>query len=228
MYKGNSVEIILPAYNESQTIKDYIKDLEKLKIFDKITAIDNNSSDNTKEEIEKTSAKYLFEKNQGFGAAVKRGLDNISCDYVVISEPDGSFSAKDVYLLLEQIENYDAVFTTRTHSDMKFYLRLGNKIYGLLISFLFRGPILTDAGSSFRIFKKKKLNEIIPRLKSDGPELQMELTTSLMINKAKIIETKVNYKKRKGKSNYTGNFYDSFKVLIVFTKVIILKFFRIF
>ena len=71
MYKGNSVEIILPAYNESQTIKDYIKDLEKLKIFDKITAIDNNSSDNTKEEIEKTSAKYLFEKNQGFGAAVK-------------------------------------------------------------------------------------------------------------------------------------------------------------
>ena len=143
---------------------------------------------------------------------------------MVISEPDGSFSAKDVYLLLEQIENYDAVFTTRTYSNMKFYLRFGNKIYGLLISFLFRGPILTDAGSSFRIFKKKKLKEIIPRLKSDGPELQMELTTSLMINKAKIIETKVNYKKRKGKSNYTGNFYDSFKVLIVFTKVIILKF----
>ena len=77
-------------------------------------------------------------------------------------------------------------------------MRFGNKIYGLLISFLFRGPILTDAGSSFRIFKKK-LKEIIPRLKSDGPELQMELTTSLMINKAKIIETKVNYKKRKRK-----------------------------
>ena len=228
MYKGNSVEIILPAFNESQTIKDYINDLEKLGIFDKITAIDNNSRDNTKKEIEKTSAKYLFEKTQGFGAAVKRGLDNITCDYVVISEQDGSFYVKDVYLLLEYIENYDAIFTTRTYGDMKFYLRLGNKIYGLLISLLFKGPILTDAGSSFRIIKKKNLDEIIPRLKSNGPELQMELTTSLMINKAKILEKKVNYKKRKGKSNYTDNFYDSFKVLLVFTKIIILKFLRIF
>ena len=98
----------------------------------------------------------------------------------------------------------------------------------LLISLLFKGPILTDAGSSFRIIKKKNLDEIIPRLKSNGPELQMELTTSLMINKAKILEKKVNYKKRKGKSNYTDNFYDSFKVLLVFTKIIILKFLRIF
>ena len=55
---------------------------------------------------------------------------------------------------------------------------------------------MTDAGSSFRILKKK-LKEIIPRLKSDGPELQMELTTSLMINKAKIIETKLIIKKEK-------------------------------
>ena len=54
---------------------------------------------------------------------------------------------------------------------------------------------MTDAGSSFRIFKKK-LKEIIPRLKSDGPELQMELTTSLMINKAKIIETKLIIKEK--------------------------------
>ena len=76
----------------------------------------------------------MFEKNQGFGAAVKG--DWIIYHVIMWScEPDGSFSAKDVYLLLEQIENYDAVFTTRTYSNMKFYLRFGNKIYGLLISF---------------------------------------------------------------------------------------------
>ena len=124
MLNNKTVEIILPAYNEEKSIKKYINDLESLNLFDKIVVINNNSTDNTKKEVLKTSAVYLEEKKQGFGAAVKNGLSKISCDIIFISEPDGSFvsSVSDIPKMLKYINNYDAVFTSRTNNNMKFYL----------------------------------------------------------------------------------------------------------
>jgi len=227
MLNNKKIEIILPAYNEERSIKKYIQDLENLKIFDRILVIDNNSTDSTKQQILKTSALYLEEKKQGFGAAVKKGLSNISSDIILISEPDGSFLASDIPKMFQYIDKYDAVFTSRTKNKMKFYLKFGNKIYGLFVSFLFGGTILSDAGSSLRLIKASAIKEVLNNLKYDGPELQMELTISLLKKKFKIKEIEVNYQNRIGrKSAYTKNFLSSFKVLLAFTKVVLLKFFK--
>lgn len=228
MLNNKKIEIILPAYNEEKSIKSYIQDLESLNIFDKIVVINNNSTDSTKHQVSKTSAVYLEEKNQGFGAAVKKGLNNISSEIVLISEPDGSFLASDILKMFQYIEEYDAIFTTRTKNKMRFYLKFGNKIFGLLVSFLFGGPVLSDAGSSLRLIKSQAIKDILNNLKYDGPELQMELTISLLKKKFKIKEIEVNYQNRSGrKSVYTKNFLSSFKVLLGFTKVVLLKFFKI-
>ena len=228
MIKNNSVNIILPAYNEEKSIAKFILDLESLNIFEKIIVVDNNSTDNTKNEILKTSAIYYSEKVQGFGAAIKKGLNNCTSDIIVICEPDGSFLASDVLMILNELENYDIVFSTRTFSNMKNYLKFGNKIYGFFISILFGGPLLTDVGSSLRAFKRNSIKNIIKNLKSDGPELQIELTIDILKSNLKIIEKKITYKDRIGISSYTGNFYSSSKVLIKFSKVVILKFFKFF
>jgi glycosyltransferase involved in cell wall biosynthesis len=228
MLNNKKIEIILPAYNEEKSIKNYIQDLESLNIFDKIVVINNNSTDSTRHQVSKTSAVYLEEKKQGFGAAVKKGLNNISSEIVLISEPDGSFLASDILKMFQYIEEYDAIFTTRTNNKMKFYLKFGNKIFGLLVSFLFGGPVLSDAGSSLRLIKSKAIKDVLNNLKYDGPELQMELTISLLKKKFKIKEIEVNYQNRIGrKSVYTKNFLSSFKVLLGFTKVVLLKFFKI-
>ena len=228
MLNNKKIEIILPAYNEEKSIKNYIQDLESLNIFDKIVVINNNSTDSTRHQVSKTSAVYLEEKKQGFGAAVKKGLNNISSEIVLISEPDGSFLASDILKMFQYIEEYDAIFTTRTNNKMKFYLKFGNKIFGLLVSFLFGGPVLSDAGSSLRLIKSQAIKDILNNLKYDGPELQMELTISLLKKKFKIKEIEVNYQNRIGrKSVYTKNFLSSFKVLLGFTKVVLLKFFKI-
>ena len=55
MYNNKSLSIILPALNEGNTISKFICELKDLKIFDEIIAVDNNSSDNTKEEIQKNN-----------------------------------------------------------------------------------------------------------------------------------------------------------------------------
>ena len=158
MYNNRTLSIILPALNEEKSISNFIVDLKQLNIFDEIICVDNNSTDNTKNEILKNNVTYLFEDKKGYGAAVKKGLNHAKTDLLMVSEPEGSFVAKDALVLLEKLDIFDAVFTSRTFNEhMIFYLKYGNRLYAKFLSLLFNGPKLSDVGSSFRVFKKKKL-----------------------------------------------------------------------
>ena len=228
MYNNQTLSIILPALNEEKSISAYVIELKKLNIFDEIICVDNNSTDSTKAEIIKNNATYLFEDKKGYGAAVKRGLNHAKTDLLMVSEPEGSFVAKDSLILLEKLEEYDAVFTSRTYNDhMIFYLKYGNRLYAKFLSLLFSGPRLSDVGSSFRVFKKINFDTFRDTLKYDGPEFQLELTINLFRQNLNITEVKIEHKPRIGKSHYTGNFIDSSMVVLKFTKVVILKFFKI-
>ena len=227
MFKNKTVSLVMPAYNEGLNISNFIKDVKKLNIVDQIIAVDNNSKDNTEQEIKKNDVTYLNAEKQGFGAAVIKGLWNCESDLILICEPDGSFKAKDFLKLLNLIDNYDAIFTSRTSSMKNFYLKYGNFLYAKMLSFIFSGPRITDVGSSLRLFKKRNLDLFIKDLKSEGPELQMELTINLFESNIKILEIDIDYSNRLGASNYTGNFIGSLKVAIKFTKIVLLKLFKI-
>ena len=226
MFKNKTVTIVLPAYNEDKTISNFINDLKSLDIYDEIIAVDNNSSDETKNEILKSSVTYINEVNQGFGAALKCGLDIVKTELILVCEPDGSFNAEDSLKLLEKSDYFDAVLTSRTNNKMSLYLKYGNIIYAKVVSLLFNGPKLNDVGSSLRLFRNEHYKIFKDTLKYQGPEFQLELTINLFKLNLNIIEIPVIYKKRVGKSNYTGNFNDSLKVAIKFTKVVIRKFLR--
>jgi glycosyltransferase involved in cell wall biosynthesis len=221
------VSIILPALNEGKTVGKFIRDLRKLNIFREIIVVDNNSTDNTKKEVLKNRAVYAFEKTKGYGAATKRGLLLATSKYLMTSEPEGSFNAKDSLKILKNLNKYDAVFTSRTSNKMNFYLKYGNIFYARILSFLFNGPRLTDVGSTFRVFPKVTFDKFKKKINSIGPEFQIELTINLIKEKLNIIEIPIKHKKRFGKSHYTGNFFSSLMVAIAFTKIVILKFFKI-
>jgi glycosyltransferase involved in cell wall biosynthesis len=228
VYNKKTVSIVLPAFNEEKSISKFIKEIKQLKLFDEIIAINNNSTDGTKKAICENKVTYYFEKKKGFGASLKKGLDNAKSDLIIICEPDGSFKSSDSVKLLKLSKKYDAVFTTRTNGKMSFYLKYGNKLYAKILTLLFNGPSLSDVGSSYRLFKRSDYDKFKNKLKYYGPEFQMELTINLISQNLKIIEIPVYYGKRIGKSNYTGNFFSSLKVAIRFSKVVLLKFFRIF
>ena len=225
MFKNQTLTVVLPAFNEGANISKFITEIKDLKIVDEIIAVNNNSTDNTEQEIKKNDVVYINANKQEFGAAVKEGLKQCKTELIIICEPDGSFQAKDILVILEYINQFDAVFTSRTGSMQNFYLKYGNMMYAKVLSFIFRGPKLTDVGSSLRLFKKNDLLKFIHRLKSDGPELQIELTINFFKQNTKIVEVPIKYFNRVGISNYTGNFLGSLKVAIKFTKVVISKFF---
>jgi glycosyltransferase involved in cell wall biosynthesis len=228
MYNKKKISLILPVYNEEKNIYNCIQEFLSLKIFDEIIAVDNNSSDNSEKLIKKTKALYLRENIQGYGAAIRKGLNSATGDLIVVCEPDGTFVAKDSLKLLKYMNQYDCVFGTRTSkkfigkgAKMYFLLRIGNIIVAKFLSVMFPGVKLTDVGCTYKIFKKKCYKKIKKKLKVIGSELQPEIMIQLISQKYKIIEIPVRYKKRKGYSKITYNIFSTSILALKMIKLII-------
>jgi glycosyltransferase involved in cell wall biosynthesis len=228
MSVDKTYSIVLPAYNEEKTIGKCLEEIKKINFFDEIICVDNNSTDKTKKIILENNVTYLNETVQGFGAAVKKGLDRCNTSHIFIFEPDGSFNINDLSFFLEKNKTYENVFGSRYKNLNVMYLKFGNLIYGKIINLLFYGPRLTDVGCSFRLIKNSSYLKFKDELQYAGPEFQIELTLNLIKFSKNIIEIPVKYSQRIGQSNYTGNFFSSSKVAISMLKVLILFFFKKF
>lgn len=219
MYKNKTFSLVLPAYNEGLHIGKNINSFYKTGVFDEIIVVDNNSSDNTAEEIMKTSATYLIEKKQGYGAALRKGMENTKFDYIVLCEPDSTFYPNDIFKFLSYIDDFDCIFGTRTTkalikdgAKMQFYLRIGNILVAKLLEYIFFGPTLSDVGCTYKVISRDSYNKIRDDLKVIGSEFQPELMIKLILKKVRILEIPVNYLEREGKSKITYNFMSSLKL----------------
>ena len=108
--------IIIPAYNEINTIQNLIDKVSNLKIDKQIILIDDNSEDGTSEIIKKNSNKLdkiiIHNKNMGKGAAIKSAQKFIEGKYVVIQDADLEYDPNDLYSLLDEIEKIDIRLST--------------------------------------------------------------------------------------------------------------------
>jgi glycosyltransferase involved in cell wall biosynthesis len=114
MYLGKKVSIVFPVYNEKENIKNAIEEFLHHPAVDELIAVDNNSKDGSDKEIKETSAKYVLETRQGYGAALQRGMREATGDLIVTVEPDGTFKASDLDKLLVYSLDYECVIGTRT------------------------------------------------------------------------------------------------------------------
>ncbi len=102
MWNGKRISVIFPTYNEKDSIYQAIEDFFATGYVDEIVVVNNNAAPGTEEEVARTRAKQVFEKKQGYGAAIQRGLKEAdpSSDFLIVSEPDGTFDGRDVVKLL--------------------------------------------------------------------------------------------------------------------------------
>jgi glycosyltransferase involved in cell wall biosynthesis len=219
MFEGKTLSLIFPAKDEEENIKNAINSFKALKIFDELLVVDNNSTDKTADISVKNGAKVIKEKNPGYGFALRKGLKIANGEYIVLCEPDGTFSAKDSLRLLKQMQNYDMVAGSRTNpkfikkdSNMGFSLRLGNIMVAKLIQFLFFLPPLSDCGCTFRVIKKEKVKKMNPKFTVGKSHFLPELVILNKINGGTMIEVPVHYSKRIGKSKITGSKIKSIQV----------------
>lgn len=192
------LSILVPVFNEKETIKKVIDILEKLPIDKELIVIDDGSTDGTREMlsgIAKQARVVFHEKNQGKGRAILTGLGYASGDVICIQDADLEYDPNEIPGLLKGFDEpgIDAVFGSRfLKSNPNRYRRylLGNKFLTGLIN-LFYGTRYTDSYTCYKLIKRDVLNSI--GLKSSGFEMEAEISIKLAKLKYRVKEIPINY-----------------------------------
>jgi glycosyltransferase involved in cell wall biosynthesis len=222
MWNRKTVTVIFPTYREKASIFQSIQEFDSSGYVDEIIVVDNNAEEGTGEEVKRTRAKLIKEPRQGYGRAIKTGIENTKADLIIIAEPDGTFDGKDVVKLLAYSENVDTVFGSRTHlglidknSEMTPLRIALDYIFGRIINILFMCSRLTDVGCTLRLTNRKGWDKIRKECKSDGLMFATEWELVAAKNKVKFIEIPIHFRERVGKSSVTDTFMKQAKWAIL-------------
>ena len=212
MWNGKSVSVILPTYNEKDSIVDVIRRFEALGVVDEVLVVNNNAAAGTSEVVATTTAREVVETRQGYGAAIRRGLSEVDTDLVCVCEPDGTFNPEDLLKLLPFSIECDFVVGSRTVSNfiwdganMGFFLQWGNWAVAKLVEVLFNAPSLSDVGCTFRVLSRERKMDVLSRSRLAGSAYGLEMLLLAVVRHAKVVQVPVNYHPRVGVSSVTGD-----------------------
>jgi glycosyltransferase involved in cell wall biosynthesis len=212
MWEDKRVSVVLMTYNERDSIRAVIEGFYATGVVDEVLVVNNNAADGTVEEVEATPARQVFESQQGYGHACRRGLVEATGDLIVLAEPDGTFLPEDIKKLLVFSEHCDAVFGTRTTreliwhgANMEWFLRWGNWAVAKMVEALFNTSHLSDVGCTYRLFTRELADLITERMRIGGNHAGPEMMLLAITSGARFVEIPVNYLPRVGTSSATGS-----------------------
>lgn len=211
MFNSHSIDVVIPARNEAAGIGQFLVDLQSLGCVDRIIVVDNNSTDRTGDIARQSGAECYVESQPGYGSALIRGLRESTGDLVLMVEPDGTFSARDIVKLLDYSDDFEVVLGSRTNSAlvwsgayMPYWIRVGNWACAKYLELLFNGPSLTDVGCTLKLIHRPALQRLLPNLTVSGSHFSPEFMIRALQLNLKVVEIPVNYRPRLGPSNITG------------------------
>jgi len=219
-----SVCVILPTFNEEDSIENVIQNFKKQKHVTNIIVIDNDSSDKTVKIAQKLDVRVITKNsNKGYVDSCLVGFNEAlktDCNVVVLTDVDGTFDGSDLPKMIPYLSNCDMVIGTRqiqvltekeTQNSM-FYV-WGNLFLAKLLqikyfSLLHMGVVqLTDVGCAFRAIRKESLSKIIDKLNnpknksvlnSNNWLFTLHMTMTSIENDLKIVEVPITFRKRLG------------------------------
>jgi len=198
------LSVIIPVYNEENTIFEILKQVCDQEVVSEILVIDDCSSDRSSEIIRSYSdqrIKYFkHQKNLGKGAAISLGLKEFSGNYVLIQDADLEYSPYEYEELLEPIreKKADAVFGSRFMSGksrrvLYYWHSLGNHFLTTL-SNIFTNLDLTDMETCFKLMSHQVGKAL--RLEENRFGIEPELTAQIAAMRVKIFEVAISYNGR--------------------------------
>lgn len=220
--KYKSISIFFPAFNEEENIGDAVLSVNEFikKYFAtyEIIVVDDGSRDKTAEIVKKLSKKnpkirlVSHKKNQGFGAAIRTGLKSAKYDLIFYTDADNQFNIKDFTKILPLIEKFDIVSAYRMkRQDPKMRIYISN-VYNLIIFLLFN-PKVRDIDASFKLYKKRAIDQL--NLKSKTGLIDAELFIKARKKGFTIGQVGVkHYPRLKGKTVYEVGNRNNFIALV--------------
>lgn len=205
------IDIIIPAYNEEDSIGKVVHDIPK-ELVRNIVVANNNSSDRTSSVAKEAGAIVVDQPKSGYGNACLKGMEYIaeqstSPDIIVFLDGDYSDFPEEINELVKPIieDGADLVIGSRAAGEMEKGAMMPQQIFGnwlatSLIKLIY-GYEFTDLGP-FRAIKYEKLLLIDMKDKTFGWTVEMQVKAAKL--KLKCVEVPVKYRVRIGVSKVSG------------------------
>jgi len=223
---GKRLSVIIPAYNEVQTIGEVIRRVEKLDLGEierEIIVVDGGSSDGTREILEQLQADgrliVLDERpRKGKGHAIRLGLRRATGAFIIFQDADLELDPKEYPILLQPIVRgeADVVYGSRFQAGWRrgiWLNRWANRAITGLVNLLY-GSDLTDVETCYKLFRAEVIKGLT--LTSNRFDLDPEITVRLLNAGTRICEVPIEYFPRtvqQGKKlRWTAGF-DALKVI---------------
>jgi glycosyltransferase involved in cell wall biosynthesis len=205
---GNlSLSVIIPVYNERNTLAEIIRRVRAVPIAKEIILVDDGSTDGTRDllrslEREPDLRIFYHPENRGKGAALKTGFVQARGDIVLVQDADLEYDPADYpRLILPILDNQaDVVFGSRflssgSHRVLSFWHSLANRILTTL-SNICTNLDLTDMETGYKVFRRDIIQVIAPRLKQCRFGIEPELTAKVARGGFRVYEVAIRYDAR--------------------------------
>lgn len=205
--------IVIPAYNEEQAIRSIIERTLAARdvIIERspvnavcITVVSDGSTDRTAQIVREFAEISVieFERNRGYGAAIKRGFAETDSELVAFLDADGTCDPQFFADLCNAIveDDADVAIGSRmsAESRMPRLRRFGNRIYAIILSAL-SNKVVTDTASGMRVIRRTAIERLYPL--PDGLHFTPAMSARvLMDQRLKIVERAMPYEERIGES----------------------------
>jgi len=196
------LSIVIPVYNERDTVEEVLRQVKAVDLEKEVIVVDDGSIDGTREILKKISdpeVKIIFQpRNFGKGAAIRRGLEEVSGDYVIIQDADLEYDPQDFKKLLGPVFEKGAkvVYGNRFWQEVlgqTLKTKLARVILTGLTNLLY-GAGINDEATCYKLFKTEVIKDL--DLQAERFEFCPEVTAKVCRKGLKIYEVPISYRPR--------------------------------
>jgi len=223
------LSIVMPVYNELQTLPEILKRVMCVDIQKEIIIVDDCSTDGSREFLKKFVEEhnrnpdgkneiklFLHDKNQGKTSALSTGFKQITGDVVIVQDADLEYNPQEYRILIEPILDgradvvYGSRFLGGPHRVLFFWHYVGNKFLTLL-SNMFTNLNLTDMETGYKAFRADVIKRITLKSKRFG--FEPEVTAKVAKLRCRVYEVPISYSGRTYAEGKKINWKDGIRAL---------------
>jgi glycosyltransferase involved in cell wall biosynthesis len=194
------LSVVMPVYNEQATIQEIVRRVVAVPLRLELIVVDDGSTDGTRETLADLQRECGFKlvlqpRNQGKGAALRRGFQEVTGDIVVIQDADLEYSPEEFPGLIELIRGgrADVVYGSRflgRHRVFLFSHYLGNRLLTLMTNVLYN-TMLTDMETCYKVMRTTVMRSMT--LASNGFGIEPEMTAKIFKRGYRVYEVPITY-----------------------------------